>query len=373
VVCPLGHEWKTNYNNFTQGTRCGSCDPRLPFTVEFVRNDLKVHGYELLSGDYLNSYTNIEARCPKGHVRPLNYSNFRRGFRCGGCANQASKAELEIFTLVHDRIQSAVSGSRSVLRGREVDVWCPEQKVAIEYNGLYWHSEAGGKTAQYHLSKTNLAVEAGVRLFQFFEDEWRDKRPIVESLIFRALRLNKGIVIGARKLLAKRISDVKSRADFFNSNHLQGDRAAAVAWGLYDGETLVQALSIRKNSITGGEPFYDIARLATRLGYSVPGGLSRLIALAKQWVASKGESYLYTYSDLRYSQGDAYLKVGFESLGATSPGYFYTNGEVRVHRYNLKKTDECPEGTTNDSWRRSQGWYRLWDCGQLKFRIKTGA
>ena len=371
VICPLGHVWKTNYNNFDQGTRCASCDPRLPYTTLFVRAVLEKAGYTLLSEDYINCYTHVKIRCPMGHKRPILFSNFQQGFRCGGCANQTSRAELEILSFA-STLTDAVGGDRSILGSHELDIWCPKERVGVEYNGLFWHSEAGKKDKNTHLNKLKMAESANIRLLQFFEDEWRDKRQLVESIIVRSLKQNKDIRIGARKLELK-VAPVKERRLFFESNHLQGDVPSEMAWGLYSGDILMQTLSIRKNSLTGSSSFYDIARLATRKGYSVAGGLSRLLFKAKEYLKNKDVKFLHTYADRRYSLGEAYLSVGFEALGATEPGYFYTDGKSRVHRFNLKRSRGCPEGMSNDDFRSSQGWSKIWDCGQLKFRIPTGA
>jgi len=332
---------------------------------------MSLERYVLKAEDYVNNNTPVAVSCPLGHNYQVTVGNFGQGRRCPVCASHSSVAEREIFEVVNALVSGVIPNTRKPLGGLELDVWCPDQKVGIEYHGLFWHSEAGGKDKKYHLKKLEAAEKAGARLLQFFEDEWRDKRPIVESIIKRALKLNKDIRHGARELDLRVVDDVKARALFFNQNHLQGDRASEVAWGLYEGGVLVQCLSLRKNSFTGGEPFYDIARVATLSGHQVSGGLSRLLAASRAWLAARGVPWLHTYADRRYSQGQAYLAVGFEPMGVSAPGFCYTDNQRRVHRFNLRKTKDCPADMTNDDWRRSQGWSKLWDCGQLKFRIST--
>ena len=34
----------------------------------------------------------------------------------------------------------------------ELDVYIPSKHIAIEYNGIYWHSELNGKNKNYHLT-----------------------------------------------------------------------------------------------------------------------------------------------------------------------------------------------------------------------------
>lgn len=71
-----------------------------------------------------------------------------------------------------------------------MDFYLPQEKVAIEFNGLYWHSVACGKGESYHLGKTEGCELLGVRLIQLYEDEWLYKRPICESIIRNALNKN---------------------------------------------------------------------------------------------------------------------------------------------------------------------------------------
>jgi G:T-mismatch repair DNA endonuclease (very short patch repair protein) len=61
------------------------------------------------------------------------------------------------------------------LIGKELDIVIPEIKLAIEYNGLYWHSINGSKYKfGQHLSKTQSCEKLGYRLLYVWEDEWAD-------------------------------------------------------------------------------------------------------------------------------------------------------------------------------------------------------
>ena len=50
--------------------------------------------------------------------------------------------ELGIVTILNDRI---------LITPYEIDIYCPELKIGIELNGLYWHTENKGKNSSYHL------------------------------------------------------------------------------------------------------------------------------------------------------------------------------------------------------------------------------
>ena len=64
----------------------------------------------------------------------------------------------------------------------------PKLHIAIEYNGLRWHSEEFNKDKNYHLNKLIKCNEKGIRLIQIFEDEWIEKQEIVLKKIKHILQ-----------------------------------------------------------------------------------------------------------------------------------------------------------------------------------------
>jgi hypothetical protein len=44
-----------------------------------------------------------------------------------------------------------ITNNRKILKGKELDIVLPELNLAIEFNGIYWHSL---KDKNYHLNKT---------------------------------------------------------------------------------------------------------------------------------------------------------------------------------------------------------------------------
>ena len=54
-----------------------------------------------------------------------------------------------------DVIKSLYSGEivencRNIIKPYELDIYIPKKKIAIEYNGIYWHSTALNKDMFYH-------------------------------------------------------------------------------------------------------------------------------------------------------------------------------------------------------------------------------
>lgn len=98
-----------------------------------------------------------------------------------------SKYEVEL----HEWLKSIYSGS-ILLNSKipnsslELDFYLPDKKLAIEFNGDYWHSTRF-KDKNYHLRKTQLCQDLGINLIHIFEFEWLSSKEICKSIISLAL------------------------------------------------------------------------------------------------------------------------------------------------------------------------------------------
>lgn len=86
-----------------------------------------------------------------------------------------SEYERDILNIVKNNYNGdIITRDRSVLCGRELDIYIPNLKVAIEFNGNYWHSEIF-KDKYYHQTKTLQCINHGIHLIHIFEYEWENK------------------------------------------------------------------------------------------------------------------------------------------------------------------------------------------------------
>ena len=74
---------------------------------------------------------------------------------CPVCVGEltSSKAEKEIKEFIQQYYKGEIqSNNRQILNYKEIDLYLPELKFGIEFNGMYWHREEKvGK--KYHLNK----------------------------------------------------------------------------------------------------------------------------------------------------------------------------------------------------------------------------
>lgn len=66
--------------------------------------------------------------------------------------------------------EKIIQHDRNVLNGQELDFYIPSKKLAIEFNGNYWHSDLK-KEKKYHFNKSKLADSKGIRLIHIWEYE----------------------------------------------------------------------------------------------------------------------------------------------------------------------------------------------------------
>lgn len=232
--------------------------------------------------------------------------------------------------------------------------------IFVEADGLFWHSEVNHYNA-YHLDKRQAFQSDGREILQFREDEIRDKIDIVCSIV--ASKLGKLKKIGARSTVVKDVS-ASDAALFFNSNHLMGHCSAKKYIGLYCGDELISCMSFK--SIKDG---IDISRFATKMGFQVLGGLSKLISAIE--VQFK-PAFIQSFVDLRYGNGNSLIKAGF-TLDSISLGWKWTD------RYNTYNRLRCranmdDRNMTEREYAAELGWTRIYDAGQAKYikRVKNG-
>ena len=309
--------------------------------------------------EYINSYYNISlghGKCPKCFPR-----------------NRPSQAENEIGEYIKELDIEIEKSCYSIIHPFQLDIIVPDKKIAIEYNGLYWHSEKFGRGNNYHIDKTNKCKEKGYRLIHIFEDEWFNKMDIVKTTIKNILNCNNSERIHARKCIIKEISP-QEKNEFLDKFHILGKDSSVIKLGAFYNKELLAVMTFSHGSISrkkySSELDWELNRFCSNYNYRIPGIASKLLTYFKR--NYKWEK-IYSYADLRWSQGDLYYKLGFDLINQTLPDYWYFDGIniKRFHRFALRKKPDEPKDKTEWELRLKEGYVRVFDCGKLKFMTKN--
>lgn len=286
---------------------------------------------------------------------------------CAHCSDshQRSAAERQIVDWVSSLVPEGVRvNARDVIAPYELDIYLPHHKIAIEYCGLYWHSEDIRTDKLYHLRKHNLCADQGIKLIQIFEDEWRHKSDVVKARIKHMLLTSTRIY--ARNTVCEPLEREEASA-FLEATHVQGVGTFKYAYGLKHNGSLVAVMTFGRpnRSKNGGNQYqWELVRFSS-VG-SVVGGASKLF---RRFVRDHQPTTVLSFSDKRWGDGNLYRQIGFEWRGSTPVNYWYVDfGKCkRIHRYSLRKTDQDDRTKTETQLRREQGWTRIWDCGSDRF------
>ena len=171
----------------------------------------------------------------------------------------------------------------------------PHKKLAIEFDGLYWHSEETGKNKNYHLNKTELCEKQEIQLIHIFENEWLTKQDIVKSRLKNLLGIYDKIVY-SRKCEIKEV-DSKISKKFQDEYHIQGSVNSKISLGLYYQNKLISLMTFGKCRFDKKHE-WELLRFCNKLGYHIPGSASKLL---KYFEKTYKPISLVSYADRRWS------------------------------------------------------------------------
>lgn len=388
--CPEGHTWRRSIRRFLTlpppgASPCPYCNGSLAIPGQTdlptlhpeiaAQLNAAAHPADHLLGISPGSGLRVSWTCSKGHIwtaRVVDRVHHKTG--CPDCANEAwrSTGEDEIASYLetlghHVRRTMRVDGSQS---RHSYDIYLPEIATLIEFNGLYWHSDAfESRGPDYHAIKHKVAVEAGYRLITVWEDDWKHRRPIVEAMLANKTQRDTRPRVHARTTTVSAITR-HAAVTFLDAHHIQGSTLGSVRLGLTapNGE-LVAVLIAR---IQGKEA--TIARYAT--SQSVPGGFSKLLAALTQHLKEHQPqvSRLKTFSDNTISDGNLYRSLGFTHDGDIPPDYTYVRHGRRRHKFGYRRARfrgdpslTYMEGLNETELADLNQLRRVWDCGKKRW------
>jgi len=352
-----------SYNNF-----CRFSDVVIPlFTFdEFVYGDRpdEMYKWKCVSCGYEFEFVYSCGRTP----------------RCLKCHPYISSyCETEVFDFVESITfdHRLVRNNRSLIPPYELDIIDHTVKIAIEYDGLYWHSEKQLGDNQYHYNKLKMTNAVNYRLIHIFEDEWLNKQNIVKSRL-KSIFGKIDHRIYARKCIIKEISH-SDKKSFLNNNHIQGNDISAVYLGCYYENDLCGVMTFSKLRRALGHRHqvdnWELSRYCSLLDCSVVGGASKLLSY---FIKNYQPKYIISYADMRWSDGGLYKSLNFRLDHISTPGYWYVDkNNNRVHRYAYRKNqlykifgDSYDDALTEWENMKLNGYDRIWDCGNMVFHLE---
>jgi hypothetical protein len=254
--------------------------------------------------------------------------------------------------------------NRNQIHPLELDIFLPEYSLAIEINGIYWHSElSGNKNQQYHLSKLLKCEEVGIQLLHFTDQEILTKFDIVCSMITAKIKKLSNRIF-ARNCIVLPATRLESK-EFLENNHIQGFTQSSLFFKLINKETkmIMGVMTFSKPRFNKSFDL-ELTRFAVLKQYSIPGAFNKLLK------NSNVTGNIISYSMKNYSLGDVYKKSGWKLISNNSPNYWYTKDYRNLEHRSKFQKHKLPKlleqfDPDKTEWENmiENGYDRVWDCG----------
>ena len=365
---------KTNLERFGAKHHMLSDNYKEKLKIDFIKNKLDKISFSVEPLFDILEYTDIEQElkwkcktCGTEFIDNLDNGKIPRCLKCFPLINKGfSNAEKDLVSELKKDF-SLIQNDRKILDGKELDILVPDKKIAIEFNGVYWHSELQGKNNNYHLDKTKKCEEKGIQLIQVFDTEWLEKRDIVLSIIREKLGKFQTKVF-ARDTVIKEI-DKKMKKEFLEENHLQGNDTSSKMIGLFKNAELLSIMTFGIRDNTKNQ--YEMYSFCNKKDNIIVGGA---LKLWKYFIKMYNPEFVIVYDDKRYSDGSFYETIGFIKKDDSPPVPWYfkgTSGLFNIKKWKKqmlsKKLDTFNPQLTVWENMRLNGYNRIWDCGNYVF------
>jgi G:T-mismatch repair DNA endonuclease (very short patch repair protein) len=341
--------------------------------LKFKHND----SLDLLGLANKFSWSTVSLTQPRKYARLFNIEY----------TNTISNYELEIVNF----IKSIYSGEiiihdRKILSGLELDIYLPEYKLAIEFNGSYWHSynsidkfnisrKQSDKTfnKNRHIEKTELCEHNGIHLLHIFEFSWLHKKDIWKSIIRNKLKKNTSVYARKCEIV---LLDIKTEKKFLIENHLQGYSGSSIKLGLKYNDEIISVMTFGKPRFNKKYNF-ELIRFCNKINISVVGGASKLF---KYFIKNyfQNNSRIISYGNRIFSSfPNIYEKLGFKYLYKTQPNFFYVknNDVYNRQKFQKHKLKELKNFRISDISKTSHeilnenGYRIIWDSGNTVYEF----
>lgn len=222
-----------------------------------------------------------------------------------------------------------------------------------------WLTKQGGTSQAFDVNDNVRIVAVSLDYFKensqlplcgnalyVFEDRWRHSAALMKGHILS--HIGQGRSVFARNCEVRSLSSEEA-ACFMAENHIYGTAKSKYRYGLFrlrktginemsgDVGELVAAASFsgaREVTREGASvQSYEWVRYASIPGVRVVGGMGKLL---KAFIEEVHPQDIMSYSDIEWSDGSVYEKLGFRKIGNRAPVNFVVNPET-MERISLQK------------------------------------
>jgi hypothetical protein len=380
IECKKHGKFKQKILSHLKGHGCYQCgkDSIKKDNRSFIERSKIIHEgkYDYTITHYKHSQEKLNIICPKHGTFSQIARDHLLGMGCWKCGvskrNKVSSYESNIIDYIKSLSPNIkIIPSYSIDR-KEIDIYLPDFKLGIEFNGNYWHSHLY-KNKEYHKMKSDFFKDRGIDVFHIWEYNWINNNRIIKSMIKNKLNLTPNRIY-ARKCTINTL-DSKTYRKFCQENHIQGFSPTKFKLGLYYRNQLVACMglgNLRRNLGNKSKPknYYELIRYCSLLEHNVIGGAGKLLKYFERNYSPKS---IISYADNDYSTGNLYEKLNFDNQGFTNISYSYYNPKTQQveNRFKYRKSELISMGynpnQTEFEITHLIGLYRIHNSGISKY------
>ena len=193
IICPKHGSFLQTPNNHIKNRGCPKCGKDelanlFKKNIEDIINKMQIVHENKYSYPKITSYTNnrdkIKIFCKNhGFFEQSISGHMNKKNGCPKCKSIISKPEIEIQEYIKNLGFEILTNKRNIIKPKELDIYIPELKKAIEFNGEYWHYSKKHFIPGEHGLKSNLCRKKGIKLLHIREDLWiKDKEKTKKSI-----------------------------------------------------------------------------------------------------------------------------------------------------------------------------------------------
>lgn len=386
IICPEHGEFWQEPRCHVKGHGCPYCGKikraisKTNKTVDFIKKAEDKHKDKFTydNVNYVNSVTKVTVTCKKHGNFNIRPDMLLQGHGCPECKKESLSNKNRKYNILLNDVLSFITqniGDISYEYISPKEVYFPHYSIGIKMLIISEDNENSNPKRTVHQQLNNEYEKNGKQIIQIFEDEWLNKTEICKSRIRNIFGKNNSRIYGRE--CAIKIIDNKTAKNFCQLNHIQGYVNGKISLGLYYENELVSVMTfggLRKNlGSIQKEDCYELLRFCNKIGVSVIGSASKMF---KYFIKNYNPNEIISYADRRWSVGKIYETLGFKEIRKTEPNYFYIINGERKNRFSFRKDVliskyGCSKDDTEHNFCKSQGWYRIYDCGCKVFIYKN--
>lgn len=318
-----------------------------------------------LINEFVNITNLIEVKCKKCNYvfeTAIDYVFHDYG-KCPKCyPKNTSFNEREIREYVESLLpnEKIIFNDRKILNGKEIDILIPNKRIAIEHNGIYWHSEKAGVTKGYHSGKTNSCKNQNYEMIHILEDEWLYKKSLVKNKLSYKLKKDELFYNNSRNIS---ILEKEESKIFIIENDLYELQDFEYSIGIKFSEEILALITF---DLSKDNDLLIIKNFCVDPLYS-PRYFSDII---DHMINTLNVNRIIAKIDKRYFDFDFFPK--FKIINTLEETYSYYKCSCRLTRNELIKQSRKAK-LNEDEFANENGWFKIWDCGKnvLEYQKQT--